>query len=131
MLSVIWWKLVLTKIKTQNQGASPLYIAAINGHLDVVLFLVEVGVDKDQTQNQAATPLYIAAQNGYPCLILYLNNRLHRGFLRTISHSFMPRVSNCVLASPVLLKLRSYVFHHYETSAIHVYSEGRVLVHTW
>ena len=73
MLSVIWWKLVLTKIKPpDSSGATPLYIAAENGHLDVVRHLVEVGADKDQANIQGATPLYIAAQKGHLDVVRHL-----------------------------------------------------------
>ena len=53
------------KDQADNYIISPLYIAAQNGHLDVVRHLVEVGADKDQAQNSGATPLYIAAENGH------------------------------------------------------------------
>jgi ankyrin repeat protein len=49
-----------------------LFIAAQNGHLDVVRHLVEVGADKDQAQNQGATPLFIAAQNGHLDVVRHL-----------------------------------------------------------
>ena len=72
MLSVIWWKLVLTKIKQMNSGKTPLYLAAGNGHLDVVRHLVEVGADKDRAENEGATPLYVAAQNGHLDVVRHL-----------------------------------------------------------
>ena len=60
------------KDQTLNSGATPLYIAAQNGHLDVVRHLVEVGADKDQALNSGATPLYIAAQNGHLDVVRHL-----------------------------------------------------------
>ena len=42
------------KDQANNQGATPLTLAAYNGHLDVVRHLVEVGADKDQADNQGA-----------------------------------------------------------------------------
>ena len=51
--------------RAETSGATPLYIAAQNGYLDVVHHLVEVGADKDQAQNRGATPLHIATQNGH------------------------------------------------------------------
>jgi ankyrin repeat protein len=53
------------KDRAENSGATPLYVAAYSGHLDVVRHLVEVGADKDHPQNSGETPLYIAAQNGH------------------------------------------------------------------
>ena len=58
MLSAIWLKLVLTKIKRKSVCSLQLR-TAIFGHL------VEAGADKDQAQNLGATPLFTAAQNGY------------------------------------------------------------------
>ena len=56
-----------------NDGATPLYIAAQNGHLEVVRFLVESGANKDQgTADDGATPLYIAAQNGHLEVVRFL-----------------------------------------------------------
>ena len=92
MLSIIWWKLGLTKIKPTIRVATPLYIAGQNGHLDVVRHLVEVGAgiaaqnghldvvrhlveagaDKDKADNQGTTPLYVAAQNGHLDVVHHL-----------------------------------------------------------
>ena len=49
------------KDQAVNSGATPLFIAAENGYLDVVRHLVQVGADKDQAQSEGATPLFIAA----------------------------------------------------------------------
>ena len=92
MLSVIWWRLALTKIKqtiavqrhctvqlataistevgadkdrADNERTTPLFIAACKGHLDVVRHLVEVGADKDRADNERTTPLFIAARKGH------------------------------------------------------------------
>ena len=51
---------------TTDDGATPLYIAAEKGHLEVVRFLVESGAKKNQgTTDDGATPLFIATQNGH------------------------------------------------------------------
>ena len=64
---------MLTKIKARDTGATPLFIAADFGHLDVVRHLVEVGADKDQGhENTGATPLYIAAENGHLDVVRHL-----------------------------------------------------------
>ena len=55
-----------------GQGATPLFIAAQNGHLDVVRHLVEVGADKDKARDDGATPLYIAAENGHLDVVRHL-----------------------------------------------------------
>ena len=66
-LSDFWLSPVPTKTKAlSNDGATPLFIAAQNGHLEIVQFLVESGANKDQgTTNDGATPVFIAAQNGH------------------------------------------------------------------
>ena len=43
----------------------PLFVAAQNGHLEVIRFLVESGANKDRGRaDDGATPLFIADQNG-------------------------------------------------------------------
>ena len=53
------------KDKARNDGASPLYIAALNGRLGVVQLLVELGVDKDKAMNGGWMPLHAAAEQGH------------------------------------------------------------------
>ena len=74
MLSVIWHLVEVGADQDQadNQGATPLCIAAHNGHLDVVRHLVEVGADTDQADNQGATPLCLAANKGHLDVVRYL-----------------------------------------------------------
>ena len=48
-----------------NSGATPLYVAAQNGHLDIVKALLEAGADRNQAMNSGATPLFIAAEKGH------------------------------------------------------------------
>jgi hypothetical protein len=47
--------------------ASSLYIACQNGHLDIVLKLLDKNVNTDVNMciDSGASPLYIACQNGY------------------------------------------------------------------
>ena len=52
---------------------TPLLIAADEGHLEVVQFLVECGANKDQGRtNDGATPLFMAAQNGHLEVVRFL-----------------------------------------------------------
>ena len=46
------------KDQTDNNGATPLSVAAQSGHLDIVQFLVEVGAEKN-----GAAPFFSAALN--------------------------------------------------------------------
>ena len=49
--------------KANNNGTTPLYVAAQNSHLDVLRCLdKELGADVDKARNDGATPLMAAAQ---------------------------------------------------------------------
>ena len=60
------------KDQANNSGVTPLWIAAHNGHLKIVRFLVEVGAAKDQANNSGVTPLWIAAHNGHLMIVRFL-----------------------------------------------------------
>ena len=70
-----------------NDGATPILIAAQNGHIKVVRFLIEKAVDVKKTMNSGATALFVAAQNGIlevaDCLVAHdkslVNMSLHNG----------------------------------------------------
>ena len=44
---------------------TPLHIASLTGHLDVVRLLVQDGADKDKESNDGETPLFIATAEGH------------------------------------------------------------------
>ena len=59
-----------------DDGATPLFVAALKGHLEVVRLLVESGANKDQgTTDKGATPLYIAAEKGHLEVVRFLGLR--------------------------------------------------------
>ncbi|XP_060182090.1 protein VAPYRIN-LIKE-like [Lycium barbarum] len=47
------------------QGRTPLHIASIHGHVEVIQFLVSVGSDTDMLDSQGWTPLHFAAHQGH------------------------------------------------------------------
>ena len=56
------------KDQAEYNGATPLWVAAQNGQLDIVRFLEEVGADKDPASNT----LLLAAQNGHIDIVRFL-----------------------------------------------------------
>ena len=51
---------------------TPLHLAAVNGHLDVVQYLVEQGANKEATDDCNKTPLFVAAKGGHLEVVQYL-----------------------------------------------------------
>ena len=48
-----------------NGGATPLYIASQEGHMDAVTLLLKANADPNIQDDKGATPLYLASQNGH------------------------------------------------------------------
>lgn len=58
-------KLLLVKgANTRSTGATALYIASQNGHLEVVGLLLDKGANIEAALSVGETPLYISAHNG-------------------------------------------------------------------
>ena len=57
-----------------NDGATPLYVAAENGHLDAVRELVRAGANKS-VQTQWGTPLEFAQREGHDAVADFLSGR--------------------------------------------------------
>ena len=63
--------------QAQQQGASPLFMAALKGHEAVVrLLLAHAAVDPNQANQRGCTPVYIAAQNGHEAVVELLRTPL-------------------------------------------------------
>lgn len=58
--------------KDNKLGRTPLYIAARNGHKEIINELNEMGVDINKANNKQATPFYIAVQNGHKDIVVSL-----------------------------------------------------------
>ena len=48
-----------------NDGATPLFVACLNGHDGVARLLIEKGADVGQAKNNGATPLLVSCFNGH------------------------------------------------------------------
>ena len=73
MLSDFCLALVPTKTKTKQMMEQPLFVAAQNGHLEVIRFLVESGANRDRGRTDTGgTPLFIAAQRGHLEVVRFL-----------------------------------------------------------
>ena len=51
--------------QSDRDDASPLYVAAQEGHLGCVKILIDYNADLDHAMNDGATPTYIATQNAH------------------------------------------------------------------
>ena len=58
------WSADLNKPREMS-GATPVFLAAQTGHLDVVDLLIENGADKDKANNAGWTPVFVASQQGH------------------------------------------------------------------
>ena len=57
----------------RDDGATPLYVAAKNGHSEVVQHLLaKGGIDVNEADNDGVTPLYAAAQEGHSEVVKHL-----------------------------------------------------------
>ena len=53
-----------TKDTPEKNGTTPWLIAAQEGHLNIVQFLVQAGADKEKTKDNGATAILLAAEEG-------------------------------------------------------------------
>ena len=56
-------------IKSKQNAVTPLFLAAEEGHFDVVSFLLEEGADVNFVNNSFITPLHIAAVKGHYAIV--------------------------------------------------------------
>jgi len=60
--------------RTCSWGVSPLHVAASEGHMKKVAYLVRAGANVNVQANYGHTPLYLAALNGHLLVVKYLVN---------------------------------------------------------
>jgi hypothetical protein len=58
-------KLIQRLNEQNNNGTTPVWIAAQNGHVDAISVLAEKGADVNTPIKNGATPLYIATKQGH------------------------------------------------------------------
>jgi len=56
----------------RQDRATPLFIAAQNGHFKILVFLLSQGANPDSRRTDGATPLWIAAQMGHDHVVRQL-----------------------------------------------------------
>ena len=59
-----------------DDGSTALHHAAVNGHLEAVRALTELGADLHAVDNSRFTALALASQNGYPVVVRFLAERV-------------------------------------------------------
>ena len=59
--------------RSQN-GETPIFTAARNGHEDIVKFLLQKGADKKAEANGGLTPLQVATLNGHQAVVSVLRS---------------------------------------------------------
>ena len=64
--------------EARDDGRTPLFIAAQEGHEAVVRGLVEAGADVNKAKDNGTTPLYIAAKNGHEAVVRGLVEAMRR-----------------------------------------------------
>ncbi len=60
--------------KAMDDGATPLLIAAQDGHEAIVRALIELGADVNKATDNGVTPLFFAAQNGHTAIVQILRD---------------------------------------------------------
>ncbi|VDI54536.1 Hypothetical predicted protein [Mytilus galloprovincialis] len=61
--------------KGTKSGASPLYIACQNNHIEVVKVLLDINADTNKCRDDGASPLYIACRNDHIEVVKVLIDR--------------------------------------------------------
>ena len=70
-----------------NNGATPLYAASHQGHLEVVTTLLTANASVNQSDNEGFTPLYAASQKGHNEIVEVLRRAGGDAVIRSTNNS--------------------------------------------
>ena len=63
---------LVVALKASREGMTPIGMACLRGHQDVVRMLLENGANKDKADGDSATPLGLASQGGHKQIVRLL-----------------------------------------------------------
>ena len=92
-------------------GATPLFMAATNGHLPEAQLLLDRGATVNQTASGGITPLFIAAHHGHvevvEALLNHVDIRVNEGSIDSgVSPLYIASQENCTVVVETLLKCK-------------------------
>ena len=105
---------VISSNQAMNNGETPVCVAALEGHTEILVILIKHGGNVNQADNVARTPLSMAAQNGHTAA---LNILLHSG-----GDIHMPDSEGC---TPAWIAAEGYVNPSYYTTLLYAPMDTR------
>ncbi|ETV74442.1 hypothetical protein, variant 1 [Aphanomyces astaci] len=124
-------------------GQTPLHLAAVRGHAEIVAFLVdEVNVAMEGEDDKGRTPLALARSKGHGAAAAVLQTRLYRrrSVLRLIRHALRSRFPRLVRRLPIVFQATNLlvvpcwyggVFSRYDGLATAMTWHSVLLAVTW
>ncbi|CAF3488621.1 unnamed protein product [Fusarium graminearum] len=101
---------------TTNDGDTPLHLAALGGHPQIINYLIDQGQEVDVLNSFRGTPLHYAAANGHLNATEALLTRYAQGSIDT--YSWTPRIAASNMGHKgIVALLDSKLEIHYETNS--------------